>query len=58
MEGYRTDGTWSEATVTDFDEGEFVYTIHLLDGRFKYLVVSAVCAIRPFGQVVVCAGEG
>ena len=44
--------------MTDFDEGGFVYTIQLLDGRFKYLVVSAVCAIRPFGQVVVCAGEG
>jgi hypothetical protein len=41
VEVYRTDGTWSAASVTEFDDGSFTYTIQLEDGRLKYCVVRA-----------------
>ncbi|KAL3909762.1 MAG: hypothetical protein SGPRY_009313 [Prymnesium sp.] len=40
VEVYRTDGYWSSATVCDFEEYGFTYTVELDDGRMKYMVVS------------------
>jgi len=38
VEAYRSDGSWSLATVREFEEYGFTYTVELMDGRMKYMV--------------------
>lgn len=48
VEVLRTDGGWTLATVTHFDDGGFTYTVRLTDGREKYFVEEEDLRIPRF----------
>lgn len=47
-EVYRSDGTWSLATVTEYDMGGGTYTVELEDGRCKYFVEEEELRVPRF----------
>jgi len=52
VEVYRTDGTWSAATVEAYDDSSDTYDVVLEDGRVKYLVES-----DHLRHIKVCGGS-
>ena len=48
VEVFRTDGTWSLATVTDYDGEGCTYTVALPDGREKHLLEESEMRIPRF----------
>ena len=48
VEVLRTDGQWTLATVTDYDEHGLTYTVGLADGRLKHFVEESDLRIPRF----------
>ena len=48
MEVTRTDGGWTLAKVTDYEDGGMTYTVQLTDGRLKYFVEESELRIPRF----------